>query len=80
MWVITTNRHCKEAWFIKGVDDQAIHDFSKTIAIVPFHQGARIFRSALYRENSEYDKALSDLNTLLEICTIRAFDKMGEME
>ncbi|GHV79887.1 hypothetical protein AGMMS49944_16780 [Spirochaetia bacterium] len=56
-----------KAWFIKGVDDQAISDFSKAIAIVPFHQGARIFRAALYRENNEYDKALADLSAILDI-------------
>jgi tetratricopeptide (TPR) repeat protein len=56
-----------KAWFIKGVDEQALSDFSKTLAIVPFYQAARIFRAALYRENNEYDKALSDVNTILEM-------------
>jgi tetratricopeptide (TPR) repeat protein len=49
------------------VDDQAISDFSTAIAIAPFHQGARIFRAALYRENNEYDKALADLSAILDI-------------
>jgi tetratricopeptide (TPR) repeat protein len=56
-----------KAWFIKGVDDRAIIDFSKAIVMVPFHQAALIFRATLYRENNEYDKALSDLSAVLEI-------------
>jgi tetratricopeptide (TPR) repeat protein len=71
-----------KAWFINGVDARAILDFSKTIIIAPFHQGARLFRAVLYRENAEYDKALADLNCILEISPddAAALNERGKIE